>query len=320
MTDADDSSTQLGSLYYYDDFEDGLLTGRTAPYLTMGVSAGTGVATSTSPISGTYSISHLGDGSDNFYNLIVFTETHPTFEATFDFKLMTQGAGTATPNVRIFLLAFIDANNYTILQTYYDGTYQVLRIKHCLAGAITYYGATNWLTGKLPVGTVYRFTVRQYTNSWSVWVNGVSKINLTSTPFTTCSLKGFGCNLDSKAYWDNIILRPWILAANYHGTEPTVGAMGSETDYGTLLDPDITPNDDTNQLEFSGYLYYPCILNMTTLDGTLVKSKPFIPVGTNTFQLGYDGLDKYIALRLRVYAECNGSAEFNISSIKFTSE
>ena len=96
-------SAPLSNLYYYDDFEDGLLTGRTAPYLNMVVNAGTGVVTNTSPINGTYSVKHTGSGADTLSNRISYADTNPYFTATFNFKLLTQGVGTSTPYITLIL-------------------------------------------------------------------------------------------------------------------------------------------------------------------------------------------------------------------------
>ncbi len=45
---------------YFDDFEDGRVTGRTVPYQNLTVVSGTATIESTTPISGGHSLQHIG--------------------------------------------------------------------------------------------------------------------------------------------------------------------------------------------------------------------------------------------------------------------
>ena len=93
--------TRLNNLDVYDDFEDNTLTPRTAPYVSLVAgSAGTLAVTNTSPISGTYSLTHLGNGASGSGNnwQYAFTMTGDAgpynyqYSADFDIKLVSKGA------------------------------------------------------------------------------------------------------------------------------------------------------------------------------------------------------------------------------------
>jgi hypothetical protein len=314
------SSAPLSNLYYYDDFEDGLLTGRTSPYQNMVVGAGTGLVTNTSPITGTYSCKHTGNGADSLSNRIYWSDTTPYFSATFNFKLLTQGAGTSTPYITLFYLSFTDTSNYVRLETSYNGTYQVLQIKSAVAGVSTVYGSMNLLTGKMPINTVYKFYVRQLSTGWLVYVNGVLKFNVAATPANACSYKAFGANVDSAGMWDNIIFRPWISTSIYIGNDPTIGTIGSKLSTNVEIQPD-SIGDDFTQLIFSKPSSW-----LDGIPGYFTTRKPLnynvptrtVPIyATNTFQLGYDGMDKFDALRLGIFVTANSNYNFNINSVTF---
>jgi hypothetical protein len=312
-------SGPLSNFYYFDDFEDGLYTGRTAPYLNWTPNGvGTPSITNSSPITGTYSLKFIGNAANSISNRITFPETSTQFDLTFNFKLITQGVGTQTPYVWLFILDFVDINNFTVLETYYDGTYQVLRIRHVVANVTTYYGTMNWLTGKLPINTNYLFAIRQMSTGWIVWINGVQKISQSATALSTCVTKGLGANVDSAGLWDNIIIRNYLGYLTYMGHEPTIGTISAEGGPGIL--PDAT-GDDFTQLAFSVPPYW-----ISGNPGYFTTRKPAnyniptrnVPMtATNTFTLGYDGMDKFDALRLGIFVTANANYNFNINKVTF---
>jgi hypothetical protein len=311
-------SAPIPNLYYYDDFEDGLATGRTAPYLNWTASAGTGIVTNISPINGTYSLKHTGSGSDSIANRFSINDTNPYYSAIFNFKLTTQGVGASTPYVILWWFTYNDSSNYTRLETSYNGTYQTLQIRNTVAGVSTIYGAMNWLTGKMPINTVYPFYVRQLSTGWSVYVNYTSKIAVSGTPFKTCTSKGVGANVDSAGMWDNIEIRPGMSTSIYIGHDPTIGTISAEG--GLSILPDAT-GDDFTQLAFSLPSYW-----IDGNPGYFTTRKPAnynvptrnVPIAaTHTFQLGYDGMDKFDALRLGIFVTANSNYNFNINKVTF---
>jgi hypothetical protein len=314
------ASAPISNLYYYDDFEDGLFTGRTAPYLNWIYNGyGTYAVTNSSPINGTYSLKMTGNGSDSVSNRLMFPDTNPYFSCSFNFKLLTQGVATAVcPYIVLLYMSYTDTSNYSRLETSYNGTYQVLQIRQAIAGVTTVYGSMNLLTGKMPINTTYKFYVRQMATGWMVYVNGVSKIGVSATIPSTCSYKGISANIDSQGMWDNFIFHPATGYAAYIGNEPAIGTISAEG--GSSILPDSTGNDFT-QLAFSkppfwidGYPGYfttrkPANYNIPT------RSVPMS--ATNTFSLGYDGMDKFDALRLGIFVTANSNYNLNINSVTF---
>jgi hypothetical protein len=314
-------STPLSNFYYYDDFEDGLVTGRTAPYQNMNVGAGTGIVTNTSPLNGTYSFKHTGNGSDSVSNRVYYNDGNPYFSATFNFKLLTQGVGvTICPYIVLFYFTFNDTSNYVRLETSYNGTNQLLQIRQAVAGVSTVYGSTTWLTGKMPINTTYKFYIRQLSTGWLVLVNGVQKINVAISPISTCTYKGFGANVDSVGMWDNLEFHIGTSTSVYLGNDPTIGTLGAELNTSAEIEPDSTGSDFT-QLIFSKPSSW-----LDGIPGWFTTRKPAnyniptrsVPMSaTNTFSLGYDGMDKFDALRLGIFITANSNYNLNINSVTF---
>lgn len=310
---------------YYDDFEDNKYTGRSSPRLnwTNGTSAnpGTTAISSTSPLEGTYSLTHVGGGLLSHYDRAYIT--HPIGAAGFglEFKMrcVTQGTVANTPAGMVFV-EYYDGNNFTAMEWYYDGANTVLRIKQRIAGSHLYYGTMNWFAGKMGTGTTYDIYIRRTSTTMRIIVNGVDKITA-NVPALGSAVNQFGVSgqYDTKMMYDKILFRKDVSNALYDGNLATYSGFYAEQDYSAPIQPSTAPGPTNTLLTFDK-LDFPFQIVITKPDGTISKTKTFIPVSTNSFQLGYEGLDKYMALRLRVYVQCTTDAKFNIKYIAFTSE
>jgi hypothetical protein len=156
------------------------------------------------------------------------------------------------------------------------------------------------------------------TTGWIVWINGVQKISQSATALSTCVTKGLGANVDSAGLWDNIIIRNYLGYLTYMGHEPTIGTISAEG--GPSILPDAT-GDDFTQLAFSVPPYW-----ISGNPGYFTTRKPAnyniptrnVPMtATNTFTLGYDGMDKFDALRLGIFVTANANYNFNINQVTF---
>lgn len=321
--------TKLRNLDVYDDFEDGLTTGRTSPYPNIVPGVGTTAISSTSPISGTYSLTHLGSGSSGSGNNWKYESSISgiagpfdyEYTVSFDVKMVSYGAGGTEPAGYLWFPEYTDSNNYSAFYTSWNGTNQIIRLFQKVAGTTTTLATYTWLGAKWAVGATYHMTVQLLDNAYKLMIGTSIVINPTSPTYlgATTYHGGGGGDLNTKLMWDNIWMRTETAAANFVGTLPVIGAIGSELDISTV-DPISGATDDSTLLTFNQFLDFPVQLEITNWDNSIFTTKPFIWKSTNTYQLGYEGLDQYMSLRVRVYAECTSDAAFNIYSMSFTSE
>ena len=322
--------TRLNNLDVYDDFEDNTLTPRTAPYVSLVAgSAGTLAVTNTSPISGTYSLTHLGNGASGSGNnwQYAFTMTGDAgpynyqYSADFDIKLVSKGANAAEPTGYMWFFEFTNTNNYTVAYTDYSGGNQRIRLFKKVAGVTTTLATTTWLTGAAwAVGASYHVYVRVLDTGYTMYIGSTQIFSVTAAYLgSTTYHGGGGGDRDTKLMWDNIWIRTETAASKYLGTEPTIGAIGTELDVSTT-DPSEGDTDDSNMITFDVMADFPVQLEITNWDDSIYTSKPFKWSSQQTYQLGYEGLDQYMSLRVRVYAECTSDAKFNINKITFISE
>jgi hypothetical protein len=311
-------SSNLSHLLVYDDFEDNKLTGRTAPYVNWTGRGGTGALISSGQISGAYSYKHTGSGIAADSNCGTFPNTNDTTTIRFNFKLTTQGAGSQTPYVFLFYLRYLDNLHYVRLDTYYNGTNQMLRLSKYESGVFTTIKEVAWLTGKLG-GSLYTFTIFHSPTFANVYVNGVLIVGSSYTTTTAQTNSGVGCNVDSAGVWDDILIRGYMSSSAYLYHEPTVGAVSSEFTNSGIL-PDVT-GDDFTQLAFSKPSYWidgnPGYFTTRKPANYNVPTSSLPMAATHTFQLGYDGMDKFDALRLGIFVTANANYNFNINQVTF---
>jgi hypothetical protein len=317
---ATSQSSTLSHLLYYDNFEDGLLTGRTAPYQNYTMRNGTGVIINSGQITGSYSYKHTGSGSAGDSNCYTFPNTNDTATTRFNFKLLTQGVGTQTPYVFLYYVRYLDNLHYVRIDTYYNGTNQMLRISKYESGVFTTIKEIAWLTGKMPVGTVYNFMLAHSSTYIGVYVNGVLIVGSSYTTTSAQTQSGMGCNMDSVGEWDDLLIRTYISPSAYLSHEPIIGAISSEVTSPQGILPDLT-GDDFTQLVFSKPSYWidgnPGYFTTRKPANYNVPTRAVPMAATHTFQLGYDGMDKFDALRLGIFVTANNNYDFNINQVTF---
>lgn len=192
---------------YLDDFEDNKYTGRSAPYINWVAMSGTPSIESASPIAGNYSLKHTGNGSDVISNGLKAPLTYPQ-KVNFRFKFASQGSGANTPYAIIWASRYVDASNVIRVDTYFDGTNQVLRVLKVESGVSTALGNTNWMNGKVPAGTVYDFSITDTGSNIKVNINGTNRINVNYSTPVSSGYSAIGANVNSACVWDQIQVAP----------------------------------------------------------------------------------------------------------------
>ena len=151
-----------------------------------------------------------------------------------------------------------------------------------------------------------------------MYINGALKISYATSPLSTCSYKGFGANVDSAGMWDTFEFRPGVSTTVYLGNDPTIGTISAEG--GPSILPDLT-GDDFTQLVFSKPSYWvdgnPGYFTTRKPANYNIPTRTVPMSATNTFSLGYDGMDKFDALRLGIFITANSNYNFNINSVTF---
>jgi hypothetical protein len=315
------ASTPFMTLYddygIFDDFEDNKYTGRSAPYTDWSVGIGTASIDSTTPLNGTYSVHHIGSGaSTHGYNNIVYKAVPGSYGTTqFKFMLTAAGTGTYKPWIFLWYLRYQNTNNFVLLDTYYSGGKQKLRVDFYSGGVSTYSNQIDWLGSPLAVGTIYDFKIQDTGSRITVWVDDVQKINFTYNGGVSSTTKGFGSNYNCSGNWDLIRWKSMEYT-------PLAGTLGGEEST-ISIDPDAASSNDM-YLNFStptdwtdrcpSYVKYTEVGNLESeTNYTLISAK-------NTAQLGYNGLDKYNALRVRVDNECNTEYELKFNWFEYIYE
>jgi hypothetical protein len=320
------AQTSLPNLDVYDDFEDNAKTGRVAPYKNIvDGTTGTVAITNVSPISGTYSLTHVGGGASGSGNRWLYESSvtgkagvyNYEYTADFDIKLVSKGANAAEPAAYLWFFEFTDTD--------YNGGNQRIRLFQKVAGVTTTLATATWLSGAAwAVGATYHMTVRVLDTGFNLYVGTTSVLAYSGAYLGATTYNGGGGgDWTTKIMWDNIVMRGETSFSGdyvFKGSEPVIGAVGSEVSLGDPADPSAGATDDSNQLTFNVYSDFPVVLELENWDGSIRETKPFYWTSTQTYALGYEGLDQYLTLRARVYAECTEKAVFNVKSIAFRSE
>lgn len=318
------ASNGFNTFTYFDDFEDGKYTSRSSPYKQWTLGYGTPAMETASPINGTYSIKHTGNGSNSIYNGL-YGATNAgnslTYATGFDFKLSSQGIQSGTPAVWLWFIRY-DGTNAFILWTYYDSSSgkQMLAISKSESGTWTDLVSGPLYSGKMPVGTKYRFTIQDTGDTITVWINGAQALytNAAYSTATGHTMNGFGCNGDSAGIWDNIW---YYIPTVWPESVPSIGVWSSEqSQSNTNIQPD-SWDDNLQYLRFSLPSDHgsdaPVYFNITELGSSIYESPDFYSNSTNTFELGYDHTAKYHALRVVPKIHTDGYNNIQINSINY---
>jgi hypothetical protein len=290
---------------YYDDFEDGLYTGRSSPYVDWSVGTGTIAIESSTPISGSYSLKHTGSGSDSSDNIVYKTITATPNVVSFKFNLKTQGSGANTPYIFLWFLSFYNSSNYLRLDTYYNSGDNKQKLRLIRSG--TPISTVDWLTGKLSTSDEYVFTLINTGTNLKVYVDGVLLINTAYSTVTSANREGIGANMDSAGLWDEIKISPL--------PDLTMGAIGSEEDPATIS-PDTYTEDDIEilfTLPADHSDKSPYFLESTELHHSSYNTNNVPVTSQDVLALSYNNADIYQAIKLGVYlkADKNCNIRFN---------
>lgn len=305
-------------LQLYENWEDGKYTGRSSPYTNWILSGGTVTFDTTTPLQGTITLKHTGNGTQNNFNRLTHSipsSASNNYNASFLFKQTSQGVGTYTPFHNLWFLKYKDGNNYIRLTTFYSGGNQILRLEHKVNGVFTTLAEWVWVTGgKLPNNTVYNFNVRLTPTRVYVYIDGTVRINVAySCPFTGNTI-GFGSNVDSAGEWDNIQVIPYYSCS--------VGALGGE-ETTIRIDPDSGTEDDTQVLFSVPGDWSPgssCYLRVKEYFSTAYDTDDVKLSNRSIGELGYDNVDRYIALRQRVELWSTSLCSVRFNKAEYTYE
>lgn len=301
---------------YYDDFEDGLLTNRTEPYQNLENGYGTPSIESSSPITSTYSVKHIGNGIDTLLNSLRYVTPNRPLKILFDFKLTTQGTQTSTPQIWLWFLGF-DGTNFIFVYTAYDsGTNkQKIFLAKREGSTFTNIASADWMTGKLPTNTVYSFKIYDYLNWCVVRINDVLYISTAYTSVCNSTRIGFGADWDSAGVWDNIRLH---VPDNGVYDIPTVGTMGAEESTISISN-DGVGDEDQQYIDFTvpsdWTLSQPAYLELTELDRNIIRSHECDMKSGYTINMSPHSPTGFYALRLKYYVTGDDELAVNIYQV-----
>lgn len=226
-----DYSNGHNTFFSFDDWEDGLYTGRTAPYTNWTAVTGTASIQTVTPITGSKTLKITGPGvgtSDAQIGLWKYLYLWP-YEVEFDYRVSTNASGnvgtdTYTPYIGIWYFQYKDANNFVRFDTYYDSGNgnQWLRLCKWQGGVFTEYQKTS-AGGRHGAGTGARIKVLDDWNGHvQVWWNNQIVIDTYYTINWDATYKyGFGAMRDSAGNWDNFkFYQPWAIGADHNFNTP----------------------------------------------------------------------------------------------------
>jgi hypothetical protein len=333
------ASDGFGVFRWFDDFEDGAWSSRSLPYENWNTLAGgTPAIESSSPISGTYSLKHTGDGTSigsvrptALYSTSTGHNNLPlTYTIEFDFKSTTQ-SGTYSPWINLWYIYFEDSQNWLKVDTYWHSAapnQMKLRIQKCISGTTTTVNEVNYNGAKLTNGTVYhtQISVQKYATTTYVMAKIINGSDSTiATASGTCShtymdfhndftpfIGGVGANESSVIVFDNFRMAQYGMM----GVSSTVGP---ETNLSGTIDE--IPDENSNSVFLTvpydwisknyGYIEYQ------KYNQAPVRSK-LAPIPNNgILKMLYENLDNYNAIRVCVDGTVNGNFKFNIPNIEY---
>lgn len=301
---------------YFDDFEDGLYTGRDIDYKNWTSNGGTPSIINSGQISGTYSLKHIGTGSDTTNNSLTTSLTTLPYITGFDFKLATQGSATNTPLIWLWFLRKTSTAFIVLWTSYNSGTNkQLLSVSKYESSTWTDLASANWLTGKMPVNGQYNFKIIDTGSNISIYVNDVVFLNFAYTTSQGMSNIGFGANKDSAGIWDNMW---YYIPEEGLKISPSVGTIGAEESTETIT-YDTVSNEDQQYVTFTTpsdwTLSQPAYLTLTDLDNTELRTHEAKIKPTNTVNMTPHCPTGFYALRLKFNIKGTDEMGVNISSV-----
>ena len=214
---------------YFDDFEDGLYTGRSSPYLNWTVRNGIGSITSRDKINGVYSLKHYGNSVDTHDTVMTFPFSDTSYTVRLNVKLQTKGSMIYTPYIIVWVLRYTDVNNWVRVDTYWDSTTskQKVRLIKMVSGTHTIIESYDWLGAYLPEGSTNRWTIIDEDGDIRVYIDTTLVLDTSYTFSGGTSYKGIGANMDTTVVVDTIVItgdNVWGLITTSVG-EPVINQL-----------------------------------------------------------------------------------------------
>lgn len=303
------SNSDPFSVYnFYEDWEDGLYTGRVdSVYTNWTLTGGTVAFETSTPLSGTNSLKHTGSG------LLLNTLQSTPNLVTYTLKLTTQGTGTSTPYITLWS-KYLDSTHYLSVYTLYNsGTNkQRLGIGYQNGASWTSIYEMDWTTGKAPLNGTWDIGVVDTGSIIQFWFGAVNMFTQSYTlPFTPLYL-GIGAVNDTQIMIDTIKDYP------YYAYPPTVGTVGSEESTQTIT-YDTVSDEDQQYITFTTpadwTLSQPAYLTLTDLDNTELRTHEAEIKPTNTVNMAPHCPTGFYALRLKFNIKGTDEMGVNISSV-----
>lgn len=306
------------AIQFYDDFEDGLLTGRGSPYVDWTSPSSTFTITTTNPLGGVYSAKLTGNNNyaSCFSYLPLDEYRSNSYVVEFDVKVISQGTGTYAPMFALF--AKQDSNNYLRCYSYYDSGSgkQRIRAQEYYGGSPTEIGSADHKTGKLTLNQKYTFRITNTGSSIKAEIDGVTYFDSSYSPSIAPTQIGFTAWYNEVFVFDNIRIRP------YKAQIPTI--LGTSSAYSnTPISPDGTPGDEDQQLIFthpSGTYPIPYYVYVDELGVEGVRTNNVLLHNKGNYRLGADGIDKYVSLKLKNYITADSSCNIEFSDFQYEYE
>lgn len=302
----------------YENWEDGKYTGRSSPYTNWILEGGTVTFDTTTPLNGSITLKHTGNGSNSIGNKLAHSipsSLNNNYVIAFLFKQTYNGVGSLTPYHHLCFIKYKNGGNLLRLITFYSGGNQILRLNSIVNGVSTTLADWTWVTGgKLPSNTNYNINIRVTPSLVAVYVDGTLRLITPYSHSFTGNMIGFGSNVDSAGEWDIIQVYPYY---SY-----SVGALGGE-ETTTLINPDSGLDDDT-QVLFSVPGDWSqdssCYLRVKEYFSTAYDTDDVKLSNRSIAELGYDNVDRYIALRQRVELWSNSLCSVSFNKAEYTYE
>lgn len=293
-------------IYLYDNFEDGKFTSRSSPYQNWTSVGGTTVIANTNQIAGNYSIRHTGNNTGD--GIPLYIPVAPLSEIVdFDCKLTAQGSGADDPYVALWYIQYVDSSNFVRLDTYWDGSHQILRLRKRAAGVSSTLATYTWTASKWAVNGQQHIKTICNGSSITVRMGSTKLFGPVSIGSTFASTKqGMGCLESAAMQWDNILIKPNV--SNFvsgTGVEPTLGsASGISNNTPTLP---TSPQDEDMALNYVNGNGVPRPYQITAKEyfSGEYTTTPILTKSLDVLEMGYDNVDRYIGLKQ--FVEITGS-------------